>query len=318
MNDLAPRAKILLFGASGQLGNELHQSLAAVGNLVSFKSPKIMVPQRELIPLDLCDDRKLKEVLKQHKPDLIVNAAAYTQVDHAEKERDKAFKINAEVPDLLARFCHDNNIPMVHFSTDYVYGSNSDTPLCEDDAVTPTNVYGASKLEGEQAITASGCDHLILRISWVYGAQGHNFVKRMIELMHEKEKLSIVSDQIGSPCSAKAIACNLNTILYKKLNCTNFKFGKDAGIYNYSPQPYTSWHGLSLEIKSLASDFGCNLTIQEIASITSDDFKTPASRPKNSRLDSSMIQKVFGINIPTWHHSLSAEFPVILKSVQPN
>jgi len=286
--------KILLFGKNGQVGWELNRSLQLLGEVIALGRNEA----------DFSSPDSLRKAVREISPNIIINAAAYTDVDKAEKEEDIATIINATSPGVLAEEALRTNALLVHFSTDYVFDGTKGTPYQEIDAPSPVNAYGRSKLAGEQAIQASGCDYLIFRTSWVYASRGHNFLLTMLKLAQEREELSIVADQIGSPTSARLIA--EATVL-----CVQQAFKEklvgvfSSGLYHMTTSGYTSWHGFTKEIVKIArNSLNLQLTIKDIKAIPTADYPTPAIRPVNSRLALSKLESIFTIELPGWKNTL--------------
>lgn len=291
------RPRILLTGATGQVGWELLRSLAPLGDIVA--------PARA--ELDLADPASIDARIAALAPDLIVNPAAYTAVDRAETERALAFTINRDAPAALAASCAQRGIGLVHFSTDYVYPGDGEAPWAEDDETRPVNVYGESKLAGEAAIRAAGGSHLILRTCWVYAARGGNFLLTMLRLGASGTPLSVVSDQWGAPTPARLIAATVAAIVARDAvvdaRSGAVTFGH-PGTYNLAAAGSTTWHGLATEIFRLRE----SLTGAAPPSITETDsqaFPRPARRPLNSRLDLSRIESAFGLVLPDWRQALA-------------
>jgi dTDP-4-dehydrorhamnose reductase len=270
--------RILLTGASGQVGWELRRTLAPLGEVRSF----------DRYGLDLADVPTLVATVRSLQPKIIVNAAAYTAVDKAEAERDQAFAVNATAPGVLAQEAKRIGALLVHYSTDYVFDGEKPAPYLEDDPTGPVNAYGASKLAGEQAVANSGCRHLILRTSWVYGPRGRNFYLTMLRLAKERPELRVVEDQVGAPTSSPAIAGATAELLRKETQ----------GLYHLTAGGETSWHGFASEILRRAK-----LAIPVIP-IRTADFPTPARRPRNSRLDCSRLARASGVALASWEEQL--------------
>ena len=287
--------KILLFGKNGQVGWELNRSLQPLGEIVALG--------REEVDFSLPDN--LRHIVREIKPDVIVNAVAYTAVDKAEEEEDLALLINAESPKVLAEEALKLDALLVHYSTDYVFDGTKESPYNETDESNPINAYGRTKLAGEQAIQSSGCDHLIFRTSWVYASRGNNFLLTMLKLAQEREKLSIVNDQTGSPTSARLIAdttvlCVQQAIKEKLVGV----FSSD--LYHLTTSGHTSWHGFTKEIVKIASnDLNLPLTLKRLKAIPASDYPTPAKRPMNSQLALTKLESIFTIKMPDWKKSLS-------------
>jgi len=235
------------------------------------------------------------------KPDVVVNAAAYTAVDKAEDDRDLANRINAEAPRVMAEEAEKLDALLVHYSTDYVFNGESTRPWQETDAPAPVNHYGAGKLAGEQAILATGCRHLIFRISWVFASRDRNFLASMQRLIKEKDALKVVADQIGAPTSAELVA-DVSAIAIAKTSSDP----RLCGVYHLAPAGETSWHGYAVEIATWLQRQGIAITAQpeKIEAIPTPEYPTPAARPLNSRLDCGSTQAVFGIARPDWRAAL--------------
>jgi len=284
--------KILLFGKEGQVGWELQRSLSPLGQLLAVGRQEV----------DMEDLDGVRHCVQQNKPDIIVNAAAYTAVDKAESEPAKAHHVNAEAVDVLADETRKLNVWLVHFSTDYVFDGEKSSSYKEDDPVCPLSVYGKSKLEGEQLIRESTARYLIFRTSWVYAARGNNFAKTMLRLAREKDELKIIDDQHGAPTSAELIADVTALAIYRISHISteeNF-----AGIYHLVAGGETSWHGFAQYVLELAQSMGVELRTraEEVQAITSEDYPLPATRPRNSRLNTSKLCEIFNINLPDWHY----------------
>ncbi len=280
---------ILLTGVKGQVGWELQRSLASLGEVVAV--------DRE--DMDLADAAAIRTKVQEIAPRVIVNPAAYTAVDRAESEPERARLINAVAPGILAEAALRCGAILVHYSTDYVFDGSKDTAYLEDDAPHPLNVYGATKLAGEAAIRAAGVRHLILRTSWVYGLRGGNFLLTMQRLMRERTELKIVDDQIGAPTWSRLIAEATAQILAQ---CLSPARGADRpepwGTYHLTCGGETSWYGFAAAIAELGG-YTTRLT-----PIPSSDYPTPARRPTNSRLDNAKLARVFGLRLPHWREAL--------------
>ncbi|MEY2631646.1 MAG: dTDP-4-dehydrorhamnose reductase [Pseudomonadota bacterium] len=283
-------AEILLLGKDGQAGWELQRSLLPLGPLTALG-------RRDL---DLTDRAALEQGLQALAPRIIVNAAAYTAVDKAEQDVELAMAVNATVPAILADYCHRSGALLVHYSTDYVFDGAKEAPYREDDATGPLSVYGASKLAGEQAIIASGAAALLLRVSWVFGEQGNNFVKTILRLAAERDGLRVVADQFGAPTPAAFIA-DATALLLAALRQRPLPAG--MATYHLSTRNPVSWHGFAQAIVAMAAEipgFALKLGPEQIAAITTADYPLPARRPANSRLDTGRIEQDFGLHIPDW------------------
>jgi dTDP-4-dehydrorhamnose reductase len=271
--------RILLTGATGQVGWELRRTLAPLGEVRAL----------DRFGLDLADVPTLVASVRALQPDVIVNSAAYTAVDKAESERDLAFAVNATAPRVLAEEARRIGAYLVHYSTDYVFDGEKSAPYAEDDPTGPINVYGESKLAGEVAIRASGCRHLILRTSWVYGPRGKNFYLTMLRLARERPELRVVDDQVGAPTSSLAIA-----------RATADLIGKGAqGLYHMTAAGETSWCGFARAILARAG------LATPVVAIATSEYPTPARRPRNSRLDCSKLLREHAVALAPWEEQLA-------------
>jgi dTDP-4-dehydrorhamnose reductase len=279
--------RILLLGKDGQLGRELQRSLAPLGSVTAWGRSEC----------DLSHTESLYAKVLATKPAVIVNAAAYTFVDKAESEPLLAHTINATAPAVLAQAALDMGCKLIHYSTDYVFNGSGSTPWLEDSPTAPLNVYGKTKLAGEQAIQASGCKHLIFRTSWVYAKEGANFAKTMLRLASERDALSVINDQIGAPTNAVWLADMTATVI-KGLDC--------SGIYHAASAGEVSWHGYASYLIAKARQMGFPIKVSQeaIAAVSSEAFPTPAQRPRNSRLDCSKLNRTFGITPPPWQQGI--------------
>jgi dTDP-4-dehydrorhamnose reductase len=264
--------------------------------------------------LDLSKPHEIARKLDELKPDVIVNAAAYTAVDRAEDERDLAFLVNAAGPEALARWASPRGVPLVHFSTDYVFDGSGDRPWREDDAVGPLNTYGASKLAGEEAVRAAAGPHLIVRTSWVYAARGVNFLRTIARLAREREELRIVADQIGSPTSAAFIADTLVEIFHDNIADLSQGFKAAKNLVHLTTGGQTSWHGFAAAIVGGLKRRGAPVATQRVIEITTKDYPTKAIRPLNSRLDLSRLSQVFKIAPRPWNSLLEAELDLFTET----
>ncbi|EAQ37382.1 dTDP-4-dehydrorhamnose reductase [Nitrobacter sp. Nb-311A] len=289
--------RILLTGTGGQVGGALR--------LLLGKSGTVIAPSRSAF--DLSNPDTLAGALDAFRPDLIVNPAAYTAVDRAEDERDLAFLVNAKAPAAIAEWSARHRVPLIHFSTDYVFDGSGDKPWREDSPTGPLSAYGASKLAGDLAIHAAGGPHLIARTSWVYAATGANFLRTIVRLAGEREELRIVADQIGAPTTANAIANAVTRIVYPNTSNLSALFARHGGVINLACVGETSWHGFASAIVTGLKSRGMKLSVKTIIPIATTDFPTRARRPGNSRLDLSQLQDRFGLTPPTWQEALSRE-----------
>ena len=284
-------AKVLLIGQNGQVSNYIQ---AALENDASIE---LHVAGRDRI--DLSEPQHLAVGLAEYNADVIINPAAYTAVDLAEEERELAFVINRDAVAELAKYSADNNVPLIHFSTDYVFAGDSETPYLEHHEPAPTGVYGASKLAGEKAILESQAPAVILRTAWVYSNHGKNFYKTMLKLSESRTELSVVSDQIGAPTYAGSIAESSRRIL-KKIIEQDAVLPHQKGVFHFSCQGQTSWCDFA---KAIFVENQINS--MQVKPITTQDYPTPAKRPAYSVLDGSKLQEVFDISLPHWGTALA-------------
>ncbi|MCD0504124.1 dTDP-4-dehydrorhamnose reductase [Bordetella petrii] len=279
--------KILLLGATGQIGNALQRTLLPLG--------RVDAPTRAR--LDLADLDALRALLREQAPDLIVNAAAHTAVDAAQQDPAPAFRINADAVAVLAEQARHSGALLLHYSTDYVFDGAKPTPYTERDTPAPLNVYGQSKLAGEQAILASGCRALVLRTSWIYAAHGQNFVKTVLRLATQRDELRVVADQSGAPTSAALVAdvTALALAAYRQQRLAE-------GLYHLSAAGRTSWHGLARHAVERARQQGVRLRLQpeRILPVATQDYPLPAPRPRNSQLDTRLLSGALGLELPDW------------------
>ena len=296
--------KILLLGKNGQVGWELQRSLAPLGALTALDRQG----DKGLCG-DLSDLDGLAATVRTLQPQVIVNAAAYTAVDKAESEPELARRINAAAPAALAREAHACGALLVHYSTDYVFDGSGTQAWREGDATGPLGVYGQTKLEGEQAIAASGCAHLILRTSWVYAARGGNFARTMLRLAQERERLTVIDDQWGAPTGAELIA----DVTAHAIAQTRQQPGK-AGIYHLAPAGETTWFQYAKHVISLAQQAQAAIKIKatEVLPIPTSAYPTPARRPHNSRLDCAKLQAAFSLQLPPWQRGVDRMLAEIL------
>ncbi|MCK6426359.1 MAG: dTDP-4-dehydrorhamnose reductase [Burkholderiaceae bacterium] len=285
--------RILLLGSGGQVGWELQRALAPLGEVVAL--------DRDSQPLaaDFGQPDTLTDLLEALRPELIVNAAAHTAVDRAESEPELARRINAFGVERLARHAAAQGATLVHYSTDYVFDGRGDAPRREDDPTGPLNVYGLTKLEGEQAIRASGCRHLILRTSWVYAARGGNFARTMLRLAAERERLSVIDDQIGAPTGADLLA-DVTAHAWRALQ----RDPELGGTYHVVAAGETSWHGYACHVLDFARRHGQVLKAERVDPVPTSAFPTPARRPLNSRLDTHKLRSRFGLVLPPWQQGV--------------
>lgn len=296
--------KILLFGKSGQVGWELQRSLAPLGELVALGSASE----------DLCGNLSnlagIAETVRRVAPDIIVNAAAHTAVDQAESEPELARSINALAPAVLAQEAKRSNAWLIHYSSDYVFNGGGAQPWLETDITGPLSVYGKTKLEGEQAIVAAGCRHLIFRTSWVYATRGGNFAKTMLRLARERDHMSVINDQIGAPTGAELLAditAHAIRTAWQRLEV--------SGIYHVAASGQTSWHAYANFVIDAARQSGIDIKVkaEEILPVPTSAFPTPAPRPLNSRLDTGKLQTTFGLHLPHWQSGVTRMLAEILE-----
>lgn len=279
--------KTLLFGKNGQVGRELKICLPSIGQVTSFGREDV----------DLGDFDGIRALIGDQKPDVIVNAAAYTAVDKAETDQDAARCINADAVRVMAEEAKRLGAWLVHYSTDYVFDGSNAGPYLTSDPTNPINVYGETKLLGEQAIRETHEKYLIFRTSWVYGAKGNNFIKTMLRLAQEREGLTVVADQWGAPTSATLIA----DITVKSI-VSAFDQRMRAGIYHLCPSGETTWHELARHVIAEAGRCGLPLSLgpDDIGPILTENYPTPAKRPMNSRLDTSSLAHALNVTLPDW------------------
>ena len=283
--------KIFLLGANGQVGWELQRSLAPLG--------AIMACNRHSGNLENLDD--LSTLIRDYCPEIIVNAAAYTAVDNAESEPEKAYQINTKAVDFLAQEAKQLNAWFIHYSTDYVFDGDKKGVYLENDTPNPQSVYGQTKFAAEEAIKKSQCQHLIFRTAWVYSLRGANFVKTIIRLAKEREELKIVTDQIGAPTSAELIADVTALCLYKITQNKN-TLSNLIGLYHLTPEGETSWHGFAQFIIAELAGMGVEFRakFENIVPISTSEFPLPAKRPANSLLETKIICRTFNLKLPQW------------------
>lgn len=297
-----PTPRILLLGRNGQVGWELQRSLAPLGDVIGFDIGDEYRHGEQVLRGDLTDLEGLRKTIQSIRPQVIVNAAAYTAVDRAEEEHDLATLINAEAPAVLAEEARALGALLVHYSTDYVYDGSGATAWQEVSPTGPLNHYGASKLAGDQAIQASGCRHLIFRTSWVYGARGANFLATMARLIREREALQVIDDQIGAPAGAELLA----DVTAHAIRSVQVDPALE-GLYHLSAAGETSWHGYATFIAEWLQEQGIEIkaTPDRIAPIPTAKWPTPAQRPLNSRLDTGKLERAFGLVMPHWQQGVA-------------
>ena len=294
--------KILLTGKNGQVGHELQRALAPLGALVA--------PERN--ELDLADTEALRRLVRALRPDVIVNAAACTAVDKAESDRAAAFGVNAEAPRILGEEAARLDALVLHFSTDYVFSGAQDQPYTERDLPQPGNVYGLSKLQGERALAGACARHLILRTSWVLGAHGSNFAKTVLRLARERVAFAIVADQYGAPTSAALLADICADLLRHYRQAPAMAFG----TYHVAAAGSTTWYDYARFVLRAAEAAGQSLKAgpDAIRAIGTDAYPTPARRPRNSRLDTTLFRSTFGLRLPPWEEGVMQVLQQIFES----
>lgn len=285
--------RIWVIGARGQVGSALIRLLGERAISPSARELDLSLSGHVTSHFDRLE-------AQAGSPAAIVNAAAYTQVDQAERDESLAFKVNAEAPGEMARWCDRRAIPFLHYSTDYVYRGNGTSPWREDDPPGPLNAYGRTKLKGDQLVEASGAPYLIFRTSWVYDARGRNFFNTILRLGHERETLRVVVDQIGAPTYAPHLARLTVAVLDQALQIESFP----SGIYHVAHKGAVSWHGFAEAICAVAERKGLHLKVNRVDPVATADYPTAARRPLNSRLDTTKLTTVFGSRLPAWRRGL--------------
>lgn len=296
-NNISPL--ILVTGANGQLGREL--------KILSFNYPEFQFTFLSKEELAINNPESLTNLFANIHPGYCINCAAYTAVDKAEEEKDIAFLVNAKAVGILSKVCKENNTQLIHISTDYVFDGTSFIPYKEEDATNPQNVYGYSKLEGEKQALLSNPSSIIIRTSWVYSEFGKNFVKTILKLLHEKEEVNVVNDQVGSPTYAYDLAKAILQII-SQLAIKDSQSSSAAGIYHFTNNGAITWYDFAIAIKELSGS-SC-----KINPVSSDRFPTIARRPAYSVLNKAKIQQTFGINLKDWKESLAVCFQKIKKN----
>ena len=296
--------RVLITGANGQVGWQLQRAFAPLGVVTACTHSE----------LDLSQPEAAARAVREIKPDILLNAAAYSNVDDAEHEPELARTVNGVAPGWLAREVARSGGLMVHYSTDYVFDGRKADAYREDDPTGPLNVYGRTKLEGEQAVAASGCARIILRTSWVYDVRGKNFLRRILRVAREREELRVVDDQHGAPTWARTLADATAAIVSKGLGNASPGSWPHSGLYHLTAAGQTTWAGFArvildeyeglLSWPADSSEFGAPLIAKRVVPITSDQYKTPAVRPHNSVLSNVKLQAEFGIALPDWRHLL--------------
>jgi len=287
---------VLVFGGNGQLGQELLRALVPLGPVLAATRSGVLADGSRCETADFDRPAALPALLDRLRPSWVVNAAAYTAVDRAEQEPDAARRANTEAPGEIARWCARHGVPLVHYSTDYVFDGQSRVPYREDAPTAPLGVYGTTKRDGEDAIRAAGGRHLIFRTAWVYAAHGANFLRTMLRVGAERDVLQVVDDQVGTPTPAALIA----NVTAEALRHP----GALSGTWHLTATGETSWHGFAEAIFAAAVARGVLQRAPRVEAITTADYPTPARRPAYSHLDVSRLQADFGIRLPSWQEGL--------------
>lgn len=287
---------VLLLGADGQVGYELHRAFAPLGSIEPCTISGALPDGSPCTRIDFTEVGSLARLIAQRQPALVLNAVAHTQVDRAEDEAELALRINAGAVGEIAQACAEHDAKLIHYSTDYVFGGGGSRPWREDDPTAPLGVYGRSKLAGEEAVRASGCRHLILRTAWVYGARGTNFLRTMLRVGRERDELRVVADQIGSPTPARWIAAATALAHVRK--------SEASGTWHLVADGQCSWHEFACAIFERALASGLIERVPRVHAIASADYPTKAARPAYSRLDTSRMAADFGLRLPDWSEGL--------------
>lgn len=292
--------KILLLGKNGQVGSELQRSLAPLGELLALDRSSTSHCG------DLSNLEGLVETVREFRPDVVVNAAAYTAVDKAETDSQTAFLVNELAPEALASICAAIGAYLVHFSTDYVFDGSGQKPWLETDVTAPLNVYGHSKLAGEKGIAEQGAEHVIFRTSWVYGTEGGNFAKTMLRLAQERERMTVINDQFGAPTAA-ALLADVTALALKASQPL-------TGIYHLAAAGETTWYAYAEYVLAKAKQLkpSLNYAVRDFVAVPTSDFPTPAARPLNSRLNCSRLEQALQLKLPPWQAGVDAMLTKIL------
>ncbi|WP_295936686.1 dTDP-4-dehydrorhamnose reductase [uncultured Xanthomonas sp.] len=288
---------VLVFGGNGQVGQELLRALAGQGPVVATTRSGQLPGGSACERADFDQPQTLGELLDRLRPTAVVNAAAYTAVDRAEQDAEAAHRANAESPAAIATWCAAHGVPLVHYSTDYVFDGQGTQPYQEDAPTAPLGVYGATKLAGEEAIRASGAQHLIFRTAWVYAAHGHNFLRTMLRVGADRDELKVVADQVGTPTPAALIADVTARVLAQRATLP-------SGTWHLTATGETTWHGFAEAIFAEAVAAGLLTRAPRVLPITTAEYPTPAKRPAYSRLDVSRLQCDFALELPQWRDGL--------------
>ncbi|MEN5207867.1 dTDP-4-dehydrorhamnose reductase [Stenotrophomonas terrae] len=297
---------VLVFGGNGQVGRELLRALAPLGPVIATTRSGKLADGSACEVADFDSPEGLPTLLDRLQPSMVVNAAAYTAVDKAEQEPEAAFRANAQAPGAIARWCAAHNVPMVHYSTDYVFDGQGTAPYAEEHAMAPLGVYGSSKRDGEDAVRAAGGRHLIFRTAWVYASHGGNFLRTMLRVGAERDELRVVADQLGTPTPAALIADVTAQALQHP--------GQLSGTWHLTASGQTSWHGFAEAIFAEAVAAGVLAKAPNVQAISSAEYPTPAKRPAWSVLDNRKLQQDFGITLPAWREGLRHVIAEIAKA----
>ncbi len=300
--------KVCILGANGQIGNELGKSIYDHSKFYLSSISDINICKLSRDDFDFKDFEKLEKALNDFSPNVLINAAAYTDVDNAEDNEAETYKINSELPRKLGEICSKLDSILVHISTDYVFNGNSSQPYNEEDNIDPIGIYGKSKFDGENNIRKLCKKHIIIRTAWVFGNKGKNFVKTMIQLGKNQNEINVVKDQIGSPTSVSSISNAISIIIFKMQN--SGIEDKRWGTYHFCGLPYVSWADFATEIFEQAHDKGLISSTVSVKRISSHQFKSKARRPKNSKLECKKIELNFGLKYDNWKKSLD----ILLRS----
>ena len=298
------KPNILIFGRIGQVGWELRHKLACLGQVTTVEYPEI----------DFTKPDSIRAAIRLIQPAVLINAAAYTAVDKAESEPELAMAINGTAPGIIAEEAKQLGSLVVHYSTDYIFDGTKQEAYVETDSPNPVNVYGKSKLAGDESIQAVGGKYLILRTSWVYGARGSNFLLTMLRLARERSELRIVNDQIGAPTSSECIAQSTADILAQLLTPHGDGLDGRSGIYNLTNTGETSWYGFAKALLTLSAETS-GFTVPNLIPINTSDYPLPAKRPASSRLSCQRLAETFGIHMPPWEDALSLVLDTLVEGV---
>ena len=296
---------VLVTGASGQVGSATAQCLKSCARISATDQADLDLSKPDMIPA----------ILDNIAPDLVINAAAYTAVDRSEKEPALAYRVNAEAPGAMAQWCANHSVPLIHFSTDYVFDGHGTRGWSENDTPRPLSAYGASKLAGEERIHAAGGCHLIVRTSWIYAASGTNFLRKIAELATARAELRIVADQIGAPTSAALIADSLRHMLARGLPAFREKAFEAHGLVHFSASGEGSWYDFATRIVEGLKSRGIRLVAERIVPVRTEEYPFRAPRPLNSRFNLGRLRAVFGITPPHWQEALNPELDKLARDV---